>query len=77
MRKYDTSIEAYQNYMSNMIQNNQPNIMTYDDWVDYMNSPVPDELKSSTEEISYEEVKRLGVSWTSEQELKELGIIDE
>lgn len=75
--KVDTSYQAYENYMSNMIVQDQENIMDYDDWINAMNTPTPDEFKTVSEEISFEDAEKLGVIWTSADELKEMGLDDE
>lgn len=77
MSKFDTSYSAYENYMSNMIVQNQENILDYDDWVKRMNEPTPEEFRTMTEEISFEEAEKLEVIWTSADELKEMGLDDE
>lgn len=63
--------------MSNMIVQNQENILDYDDWVKRMNEPTPEEFRTMTEEISFEEAEKLEVIWTSADELKEMGLDDE
>jgi len=77
MTKFDTSYSAYENYMSNMIVQNQENILDYDDWVKRMNEPTPEEFQSTTEEITFEEAEKLGVIWATDEELKALGLDDE
>lgn len=63
--------------MSNMIVQNQENILDYDVWVKRMNEPTPEEFRTMTEEISFEEAEKLEVIWTSADELKEMGLDDE
>lgn len=77
MTKFDTSYSAYESYMSNMIVQNQENILDYDDWVKRMNEPTPEEFQSTTEEITFEEAEKLGAIWATDEELKALGLDDE
>lgn len=77
MSKFDTSYQAYENYMANMIFQNQENILEYNDWVNRMNEPTPEEFQSTTEEISLEEAENLGVVWATDEEIKALGLNDD
>lgn len=77
MTKIDTSYTAYQEYMSNMIVQDKPNILDYDEWLEMMTAPMPEEYQTTTQEITYKEAEELGVVWASEQELREMGLIDE
>ncbi|WP_410472931.1 hypothetical protein ACGTJS_04415 [Faucicola mancuniensis] len=77
MTKIDTSYTAYQEYMSNMIVQDKPNILDYDEWLEMMTIPMPEEYQITTQEITYKEAEELGVVWASEQELREMGLIDE
>lgn len=77
MSKFDTSYSAYENYMVNMIVQNQENILDYDDWVNRMNEPTPEEFQTTTEEISFEEAEKLGVIWATDEEIKALRLDDD
>lgn len=72
----DTSYEAYQRYFANMIEQNKPNILDYDEWVEVITAPTPDEFKTTSEEMSYEEAEHQGVIWATEEELKSIGELE-
>lgn len=72
----DTSYDAYMNYMSNMIEQNKPNILDYDEWIEAVTAPTPDEFKTMSEETSYEEAESQGVIWATEEELKSIGELE-
>ena len=61
MTKIDTSYTAYQEYMSNMIVQDKPNILDYDEWLEMMTIPMPEEYQITTQEITYKEAEELGV----------------
>lgn len=77
MTNIDTSYIAYQEYMSNMIAQDKANILNYDEWLEIMTAPIPKEYQTTTQEITYKEAEEMGVVWASEQELREMGLIDE
>lgn len=72
----NTSYDAYMNYMSNMIEQNKPNILDYDEWIQAVTAPIPDEFKTTSEEMSYEEAEHQGVVWATEEELKSIGELE-
>lgn len=72
------SYQSYQEYVANMMMSNrEEHILDFSDWGGEMMKPIPEEFKSMTEEISYEEAERLGVVWTTEEELLALGIFED
>lgn len=73
----DTSYEAYQRYFANMIEQNKPNVLDYDEWVEAITAPTPAEFMPTIEEISYEQAERLGAIWATPTELKEMGLDEE
>lgn len=70
------SYDAYMNYMANMIEQNKANILDYDEWIKAVTAPTPDEFRTTSEEISYEEAESQGVVWATDEELQSIGELE-